>query len=109
MSLPPPSVLIASKGLLFNRNDGSSIDVAVEIYKPEPVDDQTWACAFIIRGFEDDIVRHIVGIDSMQALVLSLHVVPTELRVMAKRAGGRFATDADLGLDHACGVHLGRG
>ena len=108
MPLPPPSVLIASKGLRLARDDGSSIDVAVEIYKPEAVDDRTSACAFIIRGFEDDIVRHIFGVDSMQALVLSLHVLPTELQALARRAAGRFVTDADLGLDHACGVYLGK-
>ena len=108
MPLPPPSVLIASQSLLFARDDGASIDVAVEIYEPEAVDDRTWACAFIIRGFEDEIVRHIFGVDSMQALVLSLHVVPSEVQALARRASGRFLTDADLGLDHACGVHLGK-
>jgi hypothetical protein len=109
MQLLPQSVVIASRVLSFEWPDGASLDVAVEVYRPEEVDARSWACTFVVRGFESDIVRPIFGIDSMQALVLSLHVIPTELQAIARRTGGRFVTAADLGLDGACSVHLGKG
>ena len=72
MQLLPQSVVIASRVLSFEWPDGASLDVAVEVYRPEEVDARSWACTFVVRGFESDIVRPIFGIDSMQALVLSL-------------------------------------
>jgi Domain of unknown function (DUF6968) len=66
----------------------------------------TWGCPFRITGFGEPIVRTMFGIDTMQALVLALHTLPTELRALARDDGGRYVNEADLGLDQACRVHM---
>jgi hypothetical protein len=65
-------------------------------------------CPYQVQGIGREPVRAAVGIDAMQALVLALHILPTELRAIARRESGSFPDgDEDLGLTHACGVHLG--
>jgi hypothetical protein len=49
----------------------------------------------VVRGFERDIVTDIFGIDSMQALVLSLHTIPSDLAALAREtlvAGSRVVS-----------------
>jgi hypothetical protein len=43
-----------------------------------------------------------VGVDSMQALILALHVLPAELQRLEFEHGGRIVDGPDLGLVRAC-------
>src|SRR6266542_5049272 len=100
---------IASRTLSYEAGDGTRRDIHVELGTPalasrDPRD--TWACPFQITGFGEPIVRAIFGIDAMQALVLALHTLPAELRALARDHGGRYLDEPDLGLDHACRIHL---
>ena len=71
---------------------------------------RAWICPFRIRGIRDEPVRTIFGVDAMQALILALHTLPTELRSVAREESGSFPdSDEELGLTHACAVHLGAG
>jgi len=45
------------------------------------------------------------GVDSLQALLLTLHVVPVDLMARARDAGGTVE-DADLGLAQSCRNYL---
>jgi hypothetical protein len=99
---------IASQALSYQRADGSPSQITVELGTPGPSNEgmRDWECPFQITGFGEPIKRTIFGIDSMQALVLALHVLPTQLNALAREDGGRFLDQSDLGLDHACRVHL---
>lgn len=68
---------------------------------------RAWICPFQIIGIRDEPVRAIFGVDALQALVLAIHAVPTELRSIAREESGFFPdADEDLGLTHACHIHL---
>jgi hypothetical protein len=70
---------------------------------------ETWMCPFQIVGMGEEPVRAIFGVDAFQALVLALHTIPTTLRSIADEESGSFPDgDEDLGLTHACRVHLTR-
>ena len=103
------SSAMASRTVAYESRDGQRRDVRVDLGAPAPAPDQgdAWACEIRIAGFGTPVVRAIYGIDSMQALVLALHLLPTELLALARRDGGRYLDEPHLGLDHACRVHLG--
>ena len=100
---------IASRSLLYEAADGIQRNISVELGTPAPDSFEardTWYCPFQITGFGEPIVRAIYGIDAFQALILALHILPTQLRALARDDGGRFLDESDLGLDYACRVHL---
>jgi hypothetical protein len=102
--------ILASRTLRFQLGSRPAIDITVKVGRPvpDPEDhDRSWICPFQISGIRDEPVRAIFGIDAIQALVLALHALPTELRAMAREESGSFPNaDEDLGLTHACTVHL---
>src|SRR5262245_14205495 len=102
--------VIATRNLRFTHADGTSVDVSVSLGKPvpDPREPQlTRMCPFQIRGIGDEKTRAIFGIDTMQALILALHILPTELAAIARETGGHFVDDEpDLGLTHACQLHM---
>jgi hypothetical protein len=68
---------------------------------------RAWIWPFQIVGIRDEPVRAIFGVDALQALVLAIHTVPTELRSIAREESGFFPDgDEDLWLTSACHVHL---
>jgi hypothetical protein len=103
--------IIASKKLQFRRHDGTVYDVVVNLGKPVP-DPQnptrTSMCPFQIVGIGGGETKAIFGSDTMQALTLALHTLPTELSALASQENGSFTPegDHDLGLSDACKVHI---
>src|SRR5216684_667525 len=101
------TALVGSRALSYQCADGSRLQVTVELGTPaQDPDDRSrdWGCPFRITGFGEPIVHTIVGVDAMQALILALHLLPTELEALAREDGGRFLDGSDLDLDHACRV-----
>jgi hypothetical protein len=101
---------LSSRTLRFRTRSGNVLNVTVVLGKPvadlEPPE-RAWICPFQIVGIRDEPVRAMFGVDAFQALVLALHVIPTELRSIARDESGSFPdADEDLGLTHACRVHL---
>ncbi len=100
---------IASRTLAYKRADGENVQIEVILGMPVPdphEPERAWVCPFQITGFAKPVTRAMYGIDAMQALILALHTLPTELRALSTDEGGGFLEAADLGLDHACHVHL---
>jgi hypothetical protein len=101
---------VASRELRFRTRSGNLVDVTVlvgEAVADSTAPNGTWFCPFQIVGIGHELVRAIFGIDGFQALVLALHMIPTELRSIAREESGSFPDgDEDLGLTHACRVHL---
>ena len=103
------SVPIASRQLPVLDRDGSasSVNVTVGTPVPDPRDpSRTWACPYQIAAMGRVETRAMFGVDAMQALILTLHILPRELRALARDTGIRFVEEADLGLSHACRTHM---
>ena len=100
--------VLASRTVRFQPAVGAAVDVVVSLGMPVSDDDgRDWVCPFQISGIGDEPVRGVFGIDKMQALVLALHVLPTELRAIAQEESGAFPNcDEDLGLTRACSMYL---
>ena len=111
MTKIPMTVPIATRTLRFERANGSEVDVTVTLGTPipDPSDpERTWACPYEIRGPAKHRTMTIFGVDSMQALILAVHVLPAHLGAIAREDGGRFLDDADLRINDSCRANLGR-
>lgn len=73
-NLHDASAVIAER-TLFRCDTGAN--VVVKLFQPIPdpertdIDDDTWACGYEITGLGDTIRDRVLGIDSMQALMLA--------------------------------------
>jgi len=98
----PLGEVIGERELLFTRRDGTTELVIVRIGKPMITDpnNEDWYCPYQISGFGREKKMAMVGVDSVQALVLTLQVIPAELDHLAKRERGFFKwfDDRDLGF-----------
>jgi hypothetical protein len=73
----PLGQVIATRQLDRKRDDGSVTPVEARIGAPVPYNDLTnkiaaWACSYEVVGIDDDIVRTVIGGDSIQALYFAL-------------------------------------
>jgi hypothetical protein len=102
--------IIATRKSVFTRSDSVKSNVVVNLGKPVPDPDdpdRTWICPFQILGIGSEHTKAIFGTDSLQALILALHILPTELAALAKKENGSFdSREQDLGLSSACKTHL---
>jgi hypothetical protein len=73
---------IAQRQLQARASDGTSRDVTVSIGKPksDPRFGGHWSCVHQISGLGDDITRTVIGIDGVQALMLTFQMVAITLR-----------------------------
>lgn len=100
MKLKTVGIVIASRILVL---DGEQ-KVQVLIGKPEPLPGSNdWCCPNQIVGIGSGKVNCIAGVDSVQALVLSLQMVGAQLYCSAEYEAGRLswecgAVKGDLGL-----------
>jgi hypothetical protein len=92
---------IATRELQFVSGDGKRASISVTLGKPVRAS-QDWTCSYRISVFDQTVERAIVGVDSMQALILALHVLPAELHGLERQYGGRIVDEPDLGLLRAC-------
>ena len=71
-------MLVASRTLKL-KADGAIVDVAVELFAPVRESNGAWKCDYTI-GWPDGLSRKSTfGVDSMQALILALQMIGTEL------------------------------
>ena len=95
--------VIASRSLEFRGAAGAVSEVVVEIGRPflntESKSGCYW-CPYRIRGLGESKTRGIAGVDSAQALVLTLHTISAELEDFGRRHGGsvRWLDGDDLGF-----------
>ena len=90
---------IAERPVTFRRSDGSTESVTVRVGRPIPGEcSGEWTCPYEIAGFGRSKLMAMSGVDSMQALLLSLQVILAELENIAKREGAKFEW---LGVDGA--------
>lgn len=69
--------------------DGNSDVVIVRIGKPvSALSDNEWVCPYEIRAFGESRMFSFRGVDSAQALLLTMQAILPELNALAKRVGG---------------------
>ena len=77
--------VISARQLQLVTEDGGTYPCSVEIGKPVKVADEEWICPYRVSTSEKDKVFGMHGIDSMQAVILSLRTLDGEIAAMAKR------------------------
>src|SRR5689334_15306560 len=84
--------VIASRTLEFRGASGETASVLVEIGRPVPsmeAEHECYWCPYGISGLGRERTRAMAGVDSAQALVLTLHALPAEMEALARDEGGR--------------------
>jgi hypothetical protein len=83
-------------------SDGASRDIVVTIGQPksDPRFGGDWSCVHQISGLGDEVTRTVVGIDAIQALMLTFQMVAITLRHIQVTQGLRITwlDEEDLGL-----------
>lgn len=84
--------VIAEHSCLFEPTVGQARQVTIRIGRPVPDDEQqrAWACPYQLDGVGDGRVRAMLGVDAMQALLFTVHTIPSEMAVFSRDVGGRF-------------------
>jgi hypothetical protein len=98
----PLNNVIAQRHLRVVAGDDAGRDVVVSLGQPQP-DPRfrgDWSCVYQITGLGDDVTRTVVGIDGIQALMLTLQKVGITLRHIQATKGMRITwfDEDDLGL-----------
>lgn len=83
-------MLIATRTLKL-KTDGAVVDVPVALFAPVRETDGAWRCDTTIGWPDGESRKSTFGADSMQALMLALQMIGTELHVSeAHEAGALF-------------------
>jgi hypothetical protein len=81
---------VIAERILELRTENDSIEVAVIVGRPEPDPQGDWMCPYEIRFGERTEKMAIHGIDSMQALQLTIATLDVELEYGANLLKGRL-------------------
>ena len=83
--------IVASRHLVFVGDDGSTEDVFVKIGKPHEINDQKDCCCPYEISSKSRVKRYgIIGIDTVQALELTLRTIKPELEYWERVNKGKF-------------------
>lgn len=84
------------------RSDDGSVSVIVSFGRPAPIPENTngdWYCPWRIEGPKGTRELFAGGVDSLQALLLAISMVRSELKfVIAPNGGLTWLNGSDLGL-----------
>jgi hypothetical protein len=83
----PLGEVIAERELQLRKADGSESAIRVRIGRSHPSGDD-WQCPYEIAALGSKRSMAIYGVDSIQALTLTLKAINVELEVIAKQAAG---------------------
>ena len=100
----PLGKAIAARELDFVRTSGEVELALVMLGEPvQPEKGGPWLCPYEIRTPSFERTFAIAGEDSMQALILSLHVISSVLVSLEREHGGVFKQygETSLGFPHA--------
>ena len=85
-------MLIATRTLKL-KTEGAIVDVPVAVFAPERQANGAWKCDTTI-GWPDGVSRKSTfGVDAMQALILALQMIGTELHVSETHEAGALFWD----------------
>ena len=107
MPYQPLGKVVASRQLDFVRQSGATEVAVVSLGEPvRPDESGPWLCPYQVCAPSFERTFAIAGEDSMQALILALHVISSELISLQRQHGGEFKQygEASLGFPHADNV-----
>ena len=81
-------MMIASR-ILKLRDANSNIDIPIEIFAPEQ-QSMDWVCRFEIGWPDGKLERHASGFDAVQALLLALQMIGTQIYASDLHASGNL-------------------
>jgi hypothetical protein len=70
---PSDSSVIACRDLRIQGVD-HSLKILIQIHAPRPAD-KDFSCRYDVLGFDEPVSRAVYGVDSLQALLLSVHAI----------------------------------
>jgi len=79
--------VVAERKLALVSDDAATVPCLVRVGKPVQVDDDTWICPYQIEAGDRIRTLGMHGIDSMQALVLTMKTLDVEVEFVAKVLG----------------------
>jgi hypothetical protein len=79
--------VVAERELELVSDDATAIPCRVRVGKPVQVDDDTWICPYQIAAGDRIRTLGMHGIDSMQALVLTMKTLDVEIEFVAEMIG----------------------
>ncbi len=83
--------VIATRHLVFVGDDGSKEDVFVKIGKPYEINDQKdCCCPYEILSKSHNKLYGMIGIDTVQALELTLKTIKPELEYLERKNKGKL-------------------
>ena len=98
----PLTQVVAQRHFQAVGGDGARREVVVSIGQPrsDPRFRGDWSCVHQISGLGDEVTRTVVGIDAIQALMLTFRMVAITLRHIQATQGLRITwlDEEDLGL-----------
>jgi hypothetical protein len=97
-ALIPVGTIIATRALTFARHNGGVESVTVSIGAPIQDREDAWLCPYLIEAESFRKAFRMAGGDSMQALILTLTIISTELEYLAKKHDGVFQYFGDSEL-----------
>jgi len=101
---PEIGEVIARRELKLAQDGREPADVIVLIGRPRQLPGHAdFYCPYQIKGINSEKVRHIYGIDELQALLLAIFTLATELDALNKELGGKLCWElAAKGLGLPC-------
>lgn len=92
MKLTELGEIIAERELLLSGPEaGSARTVRVVLGKPQPFPDSPdYYCPYQIKGIGDEKIRHMGGVDGIQAIQLALQTLGAELQALNQRLNGKL-------------------
>ncbi|WP_444907150.1 DUF6968 family protein [Microbulbifer sp. SSSA008] len=82
--------VIATRELIYISNTGKREVAKVEIGKPFQVEEGDYVCPYLVGSESYEHIFGTVGIDSFQALELSMKTMESELIYWVSKKGGSF-------------------
>lgn len=107
MSHPPLGKVVATRELDFVRPSGEVELALVMVGEPvQPDDNGPWYCPYQVRTPTFERSFAIAGEDSMQALILTLHILSSELLSLERQHAGVFKQYGETKLGFPDAVNL---
>jgi hypothetical protein len=84
---------IASR-MLTLRDGDSETAIPIRLFAPEQQDPRAWSCCYEIGWPEGKKSREVWGVDSFQAIILTLHAIGTDIYTSTYHKLGNLFFDA---------------
>jgi hypothetical protein len=83
-------IIVAARKLVFVNADGSKEDVVINIGTPFEIEQGDYCCPYQLVSQSRNKIWRTVGIDSLQALALTLKTIEGELISWENKYKGKF-------------------